>query len=293
MESSSPPLQRSPPVRRPWWGQRDARERPSSALWVAAGRARCRDPAYSGRRPGRRSTDTSAPSPARIRAREPPSPPGMPPAPAISSHLQYIGPRLRPGNSALGHRAGVGGCPPWTTLSRIPPGLSGPPRDDGLRLRSHAEDTGSREGTPRPPPSELEQNPSRPHLGSPLTTGIPTYHAGGGWGRGQPPRTRVFCVGTKPQTVFLVAGSRGQAECDSAWSAEAAPRPHPPNCRQMLGAVQDTQPAPADRGSRRFGKRPSRRPQPPYCARAEPGGRAGKGLRAPIAPETTRGKRSD
>src|SRR6185369_7635037 len=51
-------------------------------------------------------------------------------------------------------RAGLGGFPPWTTLSRIPRGHSSPPRDVGLSLRRFSpEDTGpGREATqPRPP----------------------------------------------------------------------------------------------------------------------------------------------
>jgi len=56
------------------------------------------------------------------------------------------------------------------------------------------------------------------------------------WGGGYPPRARIFCAPTKPETKFSWHDTSGQAESESAWSGEGAPRPAGGVCRHAQRA---------------------------------------------------------
>src|SRR6266545_4141574 len=134
-----------------------------------------------------------------------------PPQPATCLPLRTA---TGPGGMATGR--GWRGCPPWTTLSRSPRGHSGPPRDFGLALRrSSPEDTGPGRAPPPTPPSPLWD--SRPSLPVRVWVWFARFTArGGGWGRGLPPRSRIFWGdSSKRQTTFswrarVATGSAGQ-----------------------------------------------------------------------------------
>ena len=145
--------------------------------------------------------------------------------------------RVRPLTElVLGQRVGVGGCPPWTTLSRIPRGHSGEPRDAAFGLRrSCPEDTGPGRTPPNPHPPRWAKpygirgpwtsTSQAKALGpQPVEVRCPHVPRARWVEAGQPPRTRIFWGASSKRQTQISWPSR----VATGNAAQRGPRRLPP-----------------------------------------------------------------